>query len=348
MASNFDRWEKDPFFSAADEVQESADRMESVYQTWLHEIKNTSSICDVDELRRDLRTALGTAKWQLEEFARAVSSSYVGSSSSAEDGRSRHRQFIVAIENQISTVENSLKESVVAEGKSTLPWVRLDEGERNEFALFLSGPSVDRATLPATIPAWDEEEGNLQGAHGETVSGCPKNSSHSAVWDSPENKEEMLHGHRKAASASADIDMWKISVAEENPQSSFDGISYLPPPRVFSFSGLLGAMEPIPKLNWSKNVFRKWKAGDRRLATGALPLRSQQLNRGINACYERSQSCLDGCDDSSDKQLYGWFGAVQRQLQRSQYQIQYSRPIQVTFWVVIVLCLIVFLARRAV
>lgn len=26
MASNFDRWEKDPFFSAAEEVQESADR----------------------------------------------------------------------------------------------------------------------------------------------------------------------------------------------------------------------------------------------------------------------------------------------------------------------------------
>lgn len=26
MATSFDRWEKDPFFSAAEEVQESADR----------------------------------------------------------------------------------------------------------------------------------------------------------------------------------------------------------------------------------------------------------------------------------------------------------------------------------
>lgn len=26
MTSSFDRWEKDPFFSAAEEVQESADR----------------------------------------------------------------------------------------------------------------------------------------------------------------------------------------------------------------------------------------------------------------------------------------------------------------------------------
>ena len=30
MASHFDRWEKDPFFSAAEEVQESADRYLSV------------------------------------------------------------------------------------------------------------------------------------------------------------------------------------------------------------------------------------------------------------------------------------------------------------------------------
>lgn len=36
MASSFDRWEKDPFFSAAEEVQESADR----YQFFL-----LSSIC---------------------------------------------------------------------------------------------------------------------------------------------------------------------------------------------------------------------------------------------------------------------------------------------------------------
>ncbi|XP_042495248.1 uncharacterized protein LOC122074474 isoform X2 [Macadamia integrifolia] len=347
MASDFDRWEKDPFFSAAEEVQESADRMESVYRTWLHETKDASSICAVDELRRDLYTVLGTAKWQLDEFARAVSSSYVGSSSSAEDGRARHHQFIAATEFRISAVEDSLKKLVVAEGQSTLPWVRLDEGERDELALFLSGPLVDRTTSSATIPARDEEEGNLQGTRGETVSVCSKNSSHPPEWGSKDTKEERFHGHRRTASASADIDTWKITVAEEKPQrNSSDDIYDLPPPRVFSFSGLLGSMEPISKLNWSKNGFRKWKAGDRRLPTDAEPLPSQQLSRGINACYERSKSCLDSCDDSYDKQLYGWSGAVQRQLQRSQYQIQYRRPIQVT--VAVVLCLLVFLAWSAV
>ncbi|KAJ4965845.1 hypothetical protein NE237_017694 [Protea cynaroides] len=351
MDSSFSRWEKDPFFPAAEEVQESADRMESVHRTWINESKDTSNICDVDLLRRDLHTALGTAKWQLEEFERAVSSSYVGSPNLAEDGRARHRQFIGAIENEISTVENSLKESVVAEGKSTVPWVRLDERERDELALFLSGPSVDRVTPPATVVARDEEEGNLQVqvVPGETVSVCSKNYSHSTELGSQETRDERLHGHRRAASANADISTWKIVVSDENfSRRSFDAMPDPPPPRVFSFSGLLGAMEPIPKPNWSKNGFRKWKAGDRRLPTDDMPLRSQQLSRGINACYEGSKSCLDGCDDSYDKQLYGWFGSVQRQFQRSQYQIQYSRPIQVIFWVVVVLCLIVFLAWSAV
>jgi len=32
MASSFDRWEKDPFFNAAEEVQESADRYLSFFQ----------------------------------------------------------------------------------------------------------------------------------------------------------------------------------------------------------------------------------------------------------------------------------------------------------------------------
>lgn len=87
MASAFDRWEKDPFFYAAEEVQESADRyqislgiqfcsvpflkkrdgllwlfhfcrMESAYRRWMHEKEGA-------EVRRELHIALGTAKWQV-------------------------------------------------------------------------------------------------------------------------------------------------------------------------------------------------------------------------------------------------------------------------------------------
>ena len=73
---------------------------------------------------------------QLEEFERAVQSSYSGSSS--EDARDRHREFILAIENQISKIEKSLQESALLEGKTSMPWVRLDEGECNELDFFLS------------------------------------------------------------------------------------------------------------------------------------------------------------------------------------------------------------------
>ena len=62
--------------------------------------------------------------------------------------------------------------------------------------------------------------------------------------------------------------------------------------------------------------------------------------QGINLCYEKSKSCLEGCDECYDKQLYGWYGAIQRQLQRSQYHMQYSRPMQVVFSAVILLCVI--------
>ncbi|KAF2324295.1 hypothetical protein GH714_011770 [Hevea brasiliensis] len=129
MASSFDRWEKDPFFSAAEEVQESADRMESTYRTWIHAKKDASSLWNSEELRRDLRIALGTTNGRL-----SYNKTFI------EDARDRHREFIIAIEDQISKIEHSLKESALLEGKTSSPWVRLDEGECNELALFLSGP----------------------------------------------------------------------------------------------------------------------------------------------------------------------------------------------------------------
>ncbi|WVZ94340.1 hypothetical protein U9M48_040241 [Paspalum notatum var. saurae] len=59
-----EQWQKDGFFQAAEEVQESADLMESVYRTWIRERSNDSSSDDVEDLQRELQTALGTAKWQ--------------------------------------------------------------------------------------------------------------------------------------------------------------------------------------------------------------------------------------------------------------------------------------------
>ncbi|XP_022717279.1 uncharacterized protein LOC111275853 isoform X2 [Durio zibethinus] len=339
MASSLDRWEKDPFFSVAEEVQESADRMESTYRTWIHAKKDVSGTWNFEELRRDLCTALGTTKWQLEEFERAVQSSYSGSSS--EDAIDRHREFIVAIEDQISKIEKSLQESALSEGKASMPWLRLDECECDELALFLSGPSVsgDKKIPPNIRGRYNEIPG---GINKESVPDCSKNSNQSVEWSSSESKGEKSRGHRRTASASADIGVWKIEITDDVlRQNSSNGQLSIPPRKVPSFSGFLNSMESVAKLKWSKNCFRKWKTVDRHQESDTELLKPPQVARGINACYERS--CLV-CDDCYDKQLYGWYGAIQRQLQRSQYQMQYGRPIQLAVWVVLLLFLIVLIA----
>ncbi|BFG18291.1 uncharacterized protein Pyn_27087 [Prunus yedoensis var. nudiflora] len=345
MASSFDRWEKDPFFSAAEEVQESADRMESTYRTWIHAKKDTSSMWDPEELHRDLRTTLGTTKWQLEEFARAVRSSYARSS--CEDARDRHHEFIVAIEDQISKIENSLREAALSEGKASQPWVRLDEGECNELAFFLSGPSASKERVITLSNDRDSE--NLRGTDKESAPGCSKNSCGSAEWGSQKTREEKPHGHRRTASASADIGVWKIAVFDDAYLPSSSAMMVEQPVRkIPSFSGFISSMETASKLKWPKNGFRKWKAVDRHEDADAALLPSSQLSRGINACYEKSKSCLDSCDDCYDKPLYGWYGAIQRQLQRSQYYVQYSWPARVAFWIALLVCLIVLIALRAI
>ncbi|XP_028775374.1 uncharacterized protein LOC114732244 [Neltuma alba] len=137
--NSFDLWQKDAFFSAAEEVQESADRMESTYRAWLRERRGRSIPKYLDELCRELQTALGTAKWQLEEFEKAVKLSYRHLDD--EHATMRHRQFISAIQNQISHVEAALRESFVEEGRQPFRWVNLDEEDRDDFAAFLSGTS---------------------------------------------------------------------------------------------------------------------------------------------------------------------------------------------------------------
>lgn len=317
MATCFDRWEKDPFFPAAEEVQESADRMESVYRRWIHERKDTPYPAGEDAtLTGDLRRELHTAKWQLEELERAVTSND-DECSVGEDTRSRHSQFVEAIGNQISNVENSLKEANVESSEGTgMSRVPLDEGERDDLALFLSGslpPLPPRAVYPVEVES--------------------KNGVESL------KNQRRVHGHRRTASASADFGVLQISVSNE------DGPPHVPPPKTASFSNLTKVLEAAPKMKWPKNGFRKWKGGDQHHEDETIPLHNQQISQGLNACYERSKSYLSSCGDGSyDKQLYGWLGVFQRQLQRSQYHFQYGCTVQVILWTTGVVLLIVLLA----
>ncbi|KAH6818584.1 hypothetical protein C2S51_002187 [Perilla frutescens var. frutescens] len=139
VANSFDLWQKDAFFSAAEEVQQSADIMESSYRTWVRARREGCKEEELDELSRELQMALGTAKWQLEEFERAVCMSY--RSHRDDITVSRHSQFVSALEDQISRVETALKESFQVEGKKAFHWVNLDEEECDDLAIFLSGNS---------------------------------------------------------------------------------------------------------------------------------------------------------------------------------------------------------------
>lgn len=138
VASSFDLWQRDTFFSAAEEVQASADIMESAYRTWVRQQREgVTPQVFLDELCRELQTALGTAKWQLDEFERAVRVSY--RIRTDEITAARHRQFVTAIGDQISRVEGALREFFDKEGKKPLRWVNLDEKECDDLAMFLSG-----------------------------------------------------------------------------------------------------------------------------------------------------------------------------------------------------------------
>nr|XP_043637209.1 uncharacterized protein LOC122608184 [Erigeron canadensis] len=310
MGSHLDFWEKDPFFSAAEEVQESADRMESTYRRLMNAGKE-ASVSNSEVLKRDLQTALGTTKWQLEEFEKAVESSY--GKDSTEDAKDRHRDFISAMENQISRVESSWNDSGGSTRRPPRPWIRLDETERKELALFLSGSAARGDEQSANTRFNDEKRGRRK----------------QRVVD----KEDKFSGHRRAASASADIGSWNITVDDDNlsPRGKIKN----PPRKVPSFSGLLNTLESASKFKWPKNGYKKLSQED-----DARPLETRTLTRDIKESHERSKSCPEPSDDQYDKRLHGWYGAIQRLFQRSHYYMLYNRCAQVILWALVIIFLL--------
>ncbi|CAL9770199.1 unnamed protein product [Musa acuminata subsp. burmannicoides] len=352
MAASFQQWEKDPFFSAADEVQESADRMESLYRLYIQERNNAAKVTTgvefaSGELRRELRTALGTAKWQLEELERAVRSND-DACSAGEDTRVRHDKFIVAIRSRISMVEDCLRQSNLELGETAVAWVRLNDGERDELARFLSGP-LQAEDVPKFSSFGGVEVGNTTvDMNGEASIDCMKNfSCQSSESCRRETRDERLHGH--ASCATTDVGSWAIGIPDEDEDTS----GRLPDDRpnfvsraIFSSAALSDALESTPRMRWLRNGLGNWRGRFQHSLVGYIPLKNDQLGQEINACYGRSKSCLRYCrEDINDKQLYGCLGAFQRQLQRSQYQIQYGRPIQIILWATLAVTLMVTFVR---
>ncbi|XP_078443797.1 uncharacterized protein LOC144713165 [Wolffia australiana] len=114
--------------------------MESVYRMWLRERNEEHRDYVFLDIPRELQIALDTAKWQLEEFERAVRESH-NRRPTDKIAIARHTQFIQVISEQIDQVQNALGETLIKEGKEPLRWIHLNEDERNDLALFLSPPS---------------------------------------------------------------------------------------------------------------------------------------------------------------------------------------------------------------
>ncbi|XP_011649573.1 uncharacterized protein LOC101221387 isoform X2 [Cucumis sativus] len=277
----------------------------------------------------------------LEEFERAVKASYVNNSN--DDARDRHREFILAIEDQISKTQSSVQELSQSKGKPSMPWMRLDEGESEELAMFLSGPSAaENKTAVNNVVSNNE---NPHGKNEESAPACSINSHQPVEQGSHGDRDEKSHGHRRTASASPDIGSWKIAISGVDfQQCPLNGETQKLVRKIPSFSGFLNSVESASNFKWPKNGFRKLKVLDRHQETNSK-LQSPQSARGINVGYERNKSCLDSCDDFYDKQLYGWYGSIKRQFQRSIYQMQYNRPVQVTLSTVLIVSLVLVLLR---
>lgn len=150
MATSFERWESDPLFPAAEVVQNSADRMESLFRLLQHErslVQSDNSdpklLRSIDYHKRDLATTLETAKWQIEDFEKAIHSPLMSNNSRMrEDVTSRYDQFIGAIRQQILQVEKSFYGSSMGELVGNSQWVDLNEHDISGLASFLSGENV--------------------------------------------------------------------------------------------------------------------------------------------------------------------------------------------------------------
>ncbi|KAA8535593.1 hypothetical protein F0562_030596 [Nyssa sinensis] len=322
VANSFDLWKRDAFFSAAEEVQESADIMESVYRTWAREREEGLTGRDLDELCRELQTALGTAKWQLEEFERAVRLSYRNRSDDVTT--TRHRQFVAAMENQINRVEAALRESFSEEGKQPLRWVNLDEEECDDLAAFLSGtPGTSQTMKDESAKLGASTKFPFQGTqytkkavdlnikvpynrdllNQTNVVTSGKDTEYvieleakeiSLTRDDMNCQADRIAGTRRTWS-SPDIGAWKIVITDEDEKKK----------------ALMPIIEATPKEKGSKLVFWKQRCGDQHLARGGIS--SYTHLRGINWI----------------NQILGRVGGCQRQV-RSPLHLQSSCHVKLT------------------
>lgn len=348
-----EQWQKDGFFQAAEEVQESADLMESTYRTWMHERGSGANSEEVNDLQRELQTVLGTAKWQLEQFERAVRLS--SDKYSLEAGTvARRQQFIVAIEDQISRVEKATNDSSIESGRRRLNWVKLDEDEQDDLVAFLSAPaqlSGDMRKREGSYHSPPRQKNVLVGANNHIdLAGVSKDRHTfevspigiSDVDSGVHGVAEQLNVNRTNLSSSDDH--WKINICNQK-----DDKRKLSPKRVevssqtTTLSAILKSTESLTRMRWFRNSLWKPKSDEhlpiRYDAPNLLDHRSITfLAQRFNGLTERSRSCFNIWKESSRNSERSGGLHIQGQQHSTQFG---GRSVRITLLLVLSIFLIV-------
>ena len=222
--------------------------------------------------------------FQLEEFDRASLSTSNPPNETEDDKMIRHGQFVESIGNQILVVEDALRNLEIEDGRTPLVWVNLDEEERDELAMFLSGPlpvvEQPAVRLPPLPPKGGIGRTDMNNIARDFRIHVPQNSFDVNETGASYSREDRKTGHRRSASVGADLGTWKNLVSDEYFQiKSPIPQPGSPLPRVISFSGLSTAAESTWKVKWMKNGFRKWKLSDQHHPSDSIPLKSDRFSR---------------------------------------------------------------------
>lgn len=269
-------------------------RLESVYRIWVKDRSGGFESDISDQLRRELQTALGTAKWQvdisffpinllvfclehlmllssnfnlsililfrekLEEFERAVKCSYA-KCSLGDSHVERHSQFVAALQNQIGRVEKSLGDTLKEEGKQPLRWVQLDDEERDDLATFLStGSRKLKSKIDTSIT---NDDSALLKPKPKNVKGFKETLMGS---DAGEFSKRIDQTNRTLSLP--DITSWKIMISNELDVNTIEKKSLenraVPRSRASNMYTLMKNVGKTTQLKWLMNLFRKEKSGE--------------------------------------------------------------------------------------
>uniref|UniRef100_A0A5B7AR85 Syntaxin 6/10/61 N-terminal domain-containing protein n=1 Tax=Davidia involucrata TaxID=16924 RepID=A0A5B7AR85_DAVIN len=366
MASSFHQWQSDPLFSAAEVVQDSADRMESIFRLLLHEqslVKgdhpDPKLLTSIEYHRRDLATTLETAKWQLEDFERAVSlSAMTDKSQTRENVISRHKQFIRAIREQIIHVEKSLEDPSVGDLVRNTEWVHLNEQDRDGLALFLSGgnpiehiahhdaedTNIMRRFLDPTVSSSfndevvDHNNSEIENVHMNGFMYVDHN------FDLKENKlrkvgslysTQMSFGSFEAPSSLQDVacdrhgehGSWDLEANEAKVKTLIQKNKLRGYYSRMNFFGSLGNLWSTYGSRASRNFTKRWKDGEEQMHPPSYVSHSSQglLTRTrLASGYSNFQGFCSGLF-ARVMHLCSRLGECKARYQRSPYRIQVNR-----------------------